>query len=57
MLISDNLDCAVAAKELADRFRQHRVSSTVTQKDLSLDDIAHLIFYGIDRLNSGIALS
>lgn len=35
MLINNNLDCSIAAKELAVRFKQHRVSSRITQKELA----------------------
>ena len=35
MLMNDDLDCSVTAKELAARFKQHRVSSRITQKELA----------------------
>ncbi len=34
MLITNDLDCNAAMSEFAARFRQHRVSARITQKDL-----------------------
>lgn len=35
MLITNNLDCDTALNEIAVRFRQHRVSARITQKELA----------------------
>jgi len=35
MLITDNLDCNAVINELAARFKQHRVSARITQKELA----------------------
>lgn len=35
MLITNNLDCDTAIKEFAARFKQHRISARITQKELA----------------------
>lgn len=35
MLISDNLECDNVIKEFAIRFKQHRISARITQKELA----------------------
>ena len=35
MLIANNLNCDVAMKELAARFKQHRIAARITQRELA----------------------